>query len=271
MLATPPRDQWLPFLLLLWGRCRRAVLRLKMTDQGQVLCRAKWGNGVILKTHSRIQLVDILGVTSTDKNHYLPWRTTVRKRIIKEVHMSCTGTFHCHEISVSSSRSQGLFILFKRIVSQNREAAEGKKNYRYNQLSLLQLLVFTRLNKVLNVKGSRKTELRKSFHLRLRRDEGFSAEFLELGCPIRLHSPKAAQLPIPSSALRPHWRISTVWQVINLPQRAGLTQRCPAKMSTKGRDADSMQHNEEDKQHTQCVWPELWWACYSTETKGRHV
>lgn len=41
ILATLPRDQWLLFFFLLWKRCRRTILRQEMTDQGQVLCRAK--------------------------------------------------------------------------------------------------------------------------------------------------------------------------------------------------------------------------------------
>lgn len=40
VLAALPRDQWLLFFLL-WKKSRRTILRQDMTDQGQVLCKAK--------------------------------------------------------------------------------------------------------------------------------------------------------------------------------------------------------------------------------------
>lgn len=80
----------------------------------------------------------------------------------------------------------------------------------------------------------------------------FSRIFLQEGCPIRLHTPKAAQPFVFSSALRPHRIIPMVCQVTNLPQNRRYTKVlcCKCKRcrfndsSTWGQTSDT--HNIRD-------------------------
>lgn len=81
----------------------------------------------------------------------------------------------------------------------------------------------------------------------------FSRIFLQQGCPIRLHTPKAAQPFVFSSALRPHWIISTIWQVTNLPQSRRYTKvlcckckRCRFNDSSTWGGQTSDTHNVRD-------------------------
>lgn len=128
ILATLPKDWCLPFCVPLGEKCRRIVQKHEMTDQGQVLRKAKWGNGIILKIHSRMQLVDILGVTSTDKIIICPGEQQpgkgLSKKYIYELHKHISLPW---DLGFQFTCSQGLFILFKRIVRQNWEPAEEEK------------------------------------------------------------------------------------------------------------------------------------------------
>ena len=175
--------------------------------------------------------------------------------------MSYTGTSHCREISVSSSHvPKGYLFSFKRTVSQNWEPAEGKKNYRYNQLSLLQLLTFTRIKKVLNVKGWENPEKQswgKVFAWASGEMEDFQQSSWNRGAPLDC-TPQKQCNPFSSLLL---WDLIKEFQLCGKSQtchRAGDTQRwCAAN----ARDADSMTAAHEAAKrvtHTVCV---TWHLC----------
>lgn len=128
VLATLPRDQWLPFPFPLWERCGRTVLKVWNDRPRSSTLQSQMRQWDYFENSFKNTTCGYSRGDTYRQNHYLPWRTAVRKRIIKEVYGSYTGTFHCHEILVSSSHvPKGYLFFLKEQLVKTGSLQKGRK------------------------------------------------------------------------------------------------------------------------------------------------
>lgn len=157
---------------------------------------------------------------------------------------------------------------FKRILSQNWEPAEGKTNYRYNQLSPLQLLAFTIINKVLNVKGWEDPILQQSWEMfltsALRRTRYFQQNPCKRSAPLdctsqKQHNPLLCFL---------FWDLTEEFKKFGKPamQHKGVV------LKLQEMQIQWQQHMRRSNEwHTPCVCPDICVVQCFRETNSRQV